>query len=242
MGELATINNYMANRQNTISPEEMAEQMEGLSITYPRIKIPSGGMLQFEVPNPDDPEKPQYLSELTGVIVDHFPSNAYWLEDEDAPKCSSVDGKYGVGSPGGECSKCRLNEFGSGEGGSGKACKNMHRVYILRPGEIVPVLLTLPATSIKPFGDFLALSLLTRGVHPSTVETRIKLQKASSKDGKNTYSKAAFSVAEKYQGEAAEDLREYAASIKAQIRATLQQRQVVETYEAEIDDDELPFN
>ena len=58
-----------------LSAEEMAEETDGLSMVYPRVKIPSGGMTQFEVPNPDDPSKPNYSPELNGVIVFHHPAN-----------------------------------------------------------------------------------------------------------------------------------------------------------------------
>ena len=80
-----------------LTAEEMAEETDGLSMVYPRVKIPSGGMTQFEIPNPDDPSKPNYSPELNGVIVFHHPANGYWLEGDINPICSSVDGKTGIG-------------------------------------------------------------------------------------------------------------------------------------------------
>ena len=36
------------------SQEELAEDMDGLQMSFPRVKIPAGGMVQFEMPS-DDP-------------------------------------------------------------------------------------------------------------------------------------------------------------------------------------------
>ena len=35
------------------SSEELAEDTDGLTMSFPRIKIPAGGVLQFEIPNGD---------------------------------------------------------------------------------------------------------------------------------------------------------------------------------------------
>ena len=50
------------------SNEELAEDMDGLTMSFPRIKIPAGGVLQFEIPN-GDPQHPDYSPTLTGVIL-----------------------------------------------------------------------------------------------------------------------------------------------------------------------------
>jgi hypothetical protein len=107
------------------SNDDLAEEMDGLRINFQRIKIPSGGALQFELPG-DNPEDPEYAKTIEGVIVYNHASNAYWPEgssdaDEDAtPLCSSVNGKTGSGEPGGDCFTCALNRFGTGANGKGK--------------------------------------------------------------------------------------------------------------------------
>ena len=78
------------------SNEELAEDMDGLTMSFPRIKIPAGGVLQFEIPN-GDPQHPDYSPTLTGVILFSHASCAYWPEgdeysDDVPPLCSSVDG------------------------------------------------------------------------------------------------------------------------------------------------------
>ena len=116
------------------SREELAEDMDGLQLGFQRVKIPSGGQLQFEIPG-DDPDNPDYAKFLEGVIVYSHNSNAYWPTGEDyddntPPSCQSLDGKLGYGCPGGICADCAYNRFGSDPKGpgKGKACKNQRIV------------------------------------------------------------------------------------------------------------------
>ena len=121
--------------------QAVAEEMDGLgSLPFDRVKIPSGGGLAFEVPGEDD-ENPESATEIVGVILDHHPVNAYWREKfaggNEQPDCSSFDGKQGVDRETGEikdCASCPYNQFGSDD--KGKACKNVHRVFILRSTSI----------------------------------------------------------------------------------------------------------
>ena len=112
------------------SNEELAEDMDGLTMSFPRIKIPAGGVLQFEIPN-GDPQHPDYRPTLTGVILYNHASCAYWPEgdeynDDVPPLCSSVDGKQGYGEPGGTCATCTLSQFGSASNGRGKRSEGKH--------------------------------------------------------------------------------------------------------------------
>ena len=114
---------------------DVSEDYEGLRLSFPRVKIPGGGSLQFEIPS-DDPENPDYTKYIEGVILYNHDTCAYWPEgseydDNVTPLCSSVDGKTGYGAPGGVCATCALNQYGSVEKGKGKACKNMRNLYIL---------------------------------------------------------------------------------------------------------------
>ena len=49
--------------------------MEGLTLSFPKVKIPAGGSLQFELPT-GDPENPEYTRFLQGVILFHHASGA----------------------------------------------------------------------------------------------------------------------------------------------------------------------
>ena len=164
------------------SNEELAEDMDGFTMSFPRIKIPAGGVLQFELPT-GDPQHPDYSPTLTGVILFNHASCAYWPEgdeysDDVPPLCSSVDGKQGYGEPGGVCEACALSQFGSASNGRGKACKNMRVLYLLRSGEFMPLAINLSPTSISPFREFLNKGFVfrNRATYGSLVEIGLKRQ------------------------------------------------------------------
>lgn len=45
--------------ESEFSSAELAEDMDGLQMSFQRVKIPAGGTIQFELPS-DDPENPDY--------------------------------------------------------------------------------------------------------------------------------------------------------------------------------------
>ncbi|MGO5338085.1 hypothetical protein ACTQZS_15010, partial [Bilifractor sp. LCP19S3_H10] len=53
------------------------------------------------------------------------------------------------------------NKFGSG-GNKSKACKNRHMLYLVREGEIFPVVISLPTGSLKSFTDYVKLNIAGR--------------------------------------------------------------------------------
>jgi hypothetical protein len=128
----------------------MAEELDGLDAGFERIKIPSAGSTVFEMPGEgDDTES---VKEFSAVILYHHPLFAYYKSKytggNNPPDCGSFNGIAGEGNPGGNCKACPLNQFGSGENGA-KACKNRRRVYVLKEGEIFPLLLSLPTGSLS---------------------------------------------------------------------------------------------
>lgn len=194
--ELAAVKDF---RLVTISgdlAEAIAEEMDGLgTIPFDRVKIPSGGGLTFEVPG-EDGENPETAGELVGVILYHHPVNAYWSErfsgGNEQPDCSSMDGKQGVLRETGEimnCADCPHNKFGSD--GSGKACKNVHRVYLLREDNPVPLILSLPPTSLKYMRDYIGKRILLKGMRCYDAITKITLKKEKNSAG-IAYSRAVF--------------------------------------------------
>ena len=219
---LAVIENFELPAVSGNMGAAMAEEMEGLQLSFPRVKIPSGGGLAFEVPG-DDPENPDAEKELVGVIVDHHPVNAYWAERysgaNNPPDCASMDGKIGVDQDGNRkpCNSCPMNEWGTAEDGRGKACKNMHRVYILREGEMLPLLLTLPPTSLKNLSDYIALRVVSKGMRSYGVVTKVSLKKAQNAGGIN-YSQAVFALAGKLAPAQAAAMAEYSKGIKVLTR------------------------
>ena len=167
--------------------EDLADDMEGLRLSFTRIKIPGGGHLQFEIPS-GNPDVPDYAPYLEGVILYSHNSNAYWPEgseydDDQPPLCQSFDGKVGYGEPGGTCADCVLNQFGSDGNNKGKACKNMRMLYLLRSGEYMPIQIALPPTSLTPYTRFVNEAFLSRRRKVKT--PRHHIQKAATPSGRN---------------------------------------------------------
>lgn len=205
--------------------DELAEDMEGLSMSFTRVKIPSGGMLQFEIPS-DDPDHPTYSPTLVGVILHNHAHCAYWPEgsddDDNKPICSSVDGKQGIGTPGGTCATCALNSFGSASKGNGKACKNMRVLYLLRSNDYMPIQINLPPTSIRPWKDFMQQAFVMRRRATFGSVVQIGLKKDS--NGKDDYSVATFRRLYDFAGEELQQVRAYATNFKDQLKMILEQR------------------
>lgn len=217
------------------SSEDLADDMDGLQMTMQRVKIPGGGNLQFEIRS-DDPDNPDYERKLVGVILYHHLANAYWPEgseydDNVPPFCQSFDGKQGYGEPGGVCATCAFNQFGSTASGSGKACKNMRQVYLLRSGEYLPLQLSLPPTSLRPFNDFMNLAFVARRRPSYSAIVEIGLKRAES--GGYTYSVATFRKVRDLEGEGLAAVKSYAANFKEQVKSLLAQR--VENYKSDVE-------
>lgn len=120
------------------------------------------------------------------------------LTEELSGLSGSFDGITGVGNPGGDCAGCPFNKFGSGENGA-KACKNRRRIYLLREGEIFPMILSLPTGSLKDFTRYI-MRLLSKGKKSNSVVTKFTLKKATNNSG-IAYSQAQFSVDRDLTGE-----------------------------------------
>lgn len=169
-----------------LTPQEVWEELAGDMPDYPTIKIPAGGITSFEVPS-DDPESPEMARTLTGVIVYHHKSNAWWDGDGEPvegqqPDCVSSDGVTGVGRPGGECASCPLNAFGSGEGGKGKACKNTERLYMVMEGSVLPYRINVSPASLKAYRGY-KTSQVMKGRKICDIVTEISLKKVTNSAG-----------------------------------------------------------
>jgi len=238
---LPAITNPTVNLPILTQPDEvreiLEENLDGIVPEFPRIKFPSGGGLAFEIPGE---EETAVETTLVGVVVDQHRMNAYWSAKYDgtknAPDCVSLDGKVGMARPdanvawkGGcqDCASCPLNQFGSAEDGRGKACKNMRRVAMLREGEILPILITIPPTSIKEWDAYI-VGLTSKLKRPYGVVTKIKLKKATNSGGIE-YSKGVFTKAGDLTPEETKHMQAYAAGLKPVLRnVTIDVTDVVE--------------
>lgn len=174
--------------------EVMVEEMEGLSTFFERVKMPSGETTLYQLPS-ENPEEPNFCKEFSAVILYHHPIRAYFKTKfsgaANPPDCGSLDAVTGFGNPSGDCKSCIYNEYGSGENGS-KACKERHRMYLLREGELFPIMLSLPTGLLKELSRYL-MRLLTKGIKSNEVVTKFTLAKTTNKGG-IVYTKACFQL------------------------------------------------
>jgi len=153
-----------------------------------RIKVPPGGGRSWEIT--DEHGEIDTAPALEGVIVAWRDVRAYWSKGLDEgggdspPECSSVDAMTGVGTPGGDCVSCPLAEFGTSSRGSGRgqACRAMRTLFLLRPGELLPVVVVVPPSSLK-FVRKTFLRLASRRQHFTSVVMRLKLEADKNADG-----------------------------------------------------------
>ena len=179
--------------------EALAENLGGGAISpfdLDRIGIPSGGGLAWAVPALDGTE--DAAKELVGIITHVQNARAYWHnpygggEGAVPPDCVSDDAVNGVGDPGGLCAQCPYAAFGSDSRQRGQACKLIQRLFLLRPGASLPVVVNLPPGSLKGARKYL-LRLVSNSKRASSVLTRLTLEKDKNADG-IVYSKAVFAM------------------------------------------------
>lgn len=126
------------------------------------------------------------------------------------PVCSSVDGRLpvpgGMFGDGGEqanrnipvmvagtmqraCKGCPMDEWGSHpkEGRKGKACKEQILLFVLQPGETLPVIISVPPSSKKVVEDFMVKLSTRYTAHYSGFALRFALTKIE-KAGSEPYS------------------------------------------------------
>lgn len=172
--------------------EELKEQMADLDdergIACRKIKIPAGGGKVYEVEG-DDPDDPEIMKEIQGVILFTHRMNSYWATTYGSgdnanmpPTCCSMDAKMGVNLETGEirnCDNCPMNQFGE----EGKECKNMRRIYLLMSGRPDIYLLSVPPTSIKDINKNLARIMGSNRIPYTMLVVTFKLNKAVNKNG-----------------------------------------------------------
>ena len=181
------------------------------------VKAPSGGSTVFAVPGLSgvDAEK-----ELTGIVLDYATPRAYWDTPEPVegtpPVCLSKDSLISI--DGKACSRCPYNDFGSKDGDSNaKACKESVLIFLLRPNNILPLLVRVPVTSKARFLKYMAR--LVGNLTPiSGVVTRITLEKATSKGGK-PYALFNFEAVSILEQEESEHAKSYAKQLMEIVNA-----------------------
>ena len=185
--------------ETALTADDISEELDGLgTIPLDRAKFPGSGGTTFDITDDENEDEPMPVDSIEGIIVFHHAMNSRWESGFDGtnepPVCSAINGKVGLNVQTGEvlsCATCPYNEFGSASDGNSKACKNIHRLYISRNGNPVPLVVALPPTSLKSFKNYIAKKLLLKGRKCNQVITRITLKSAKSASNMK-YSKAVF--------------------------------------------------
>lgn len=182
--EITTSSTYLALNPNTL--DIIRSNLKSQPLTYELfdvVKSPSGGSTVFSVPglSGDEAEK-----ELYGIILDYTTPRAYWDSPDPVegtpPACLSKNSI--ISEDGKACAHCPFNDYGSKDGESNaKACKESALLFLLRPNNILPLLVRVPVTSKGRFLKY-ATRLLSTLTPLSSVVTKISLEKTTSKGGK----------------------------------------------------------
>lgn len=175
---------YIALTNNSLDIIRANLKSQPLSLDlFDIVKSPSGGATVFSVPGlaGDEPAK-----ELTGIVMDYTTPRAYWDTPDPVegtpPVCLSQNSI--ISHDGKACAHCPYNDFGSKDGESNaKACKESVLIFLLRPNNIIPLLVRVPVTSKPRFLKY-STRLLSTLTPISSVVTKITLEKATSKQGK----------------------------------------------------------
>jgi hypothetical protein len=187
-----------------------------------RVTVPSGDVTDWKIPSTLG--KDERVEEIQMIVVHWSPSRVYWPGTElshEPPHCWSTDGiaphpdgLYGdFGDYAGQnpivdvigrgqirsCARCPMNAWGSNpKGGKGKACKEQRLLFGLRPGSMLPILVSVPPTSLKPVRNSILELSATYQCHISSLVLGFSLTTKS--NGKNDYGEIKIRVVEVLDG------------------------------------------
>lgn len=243
--------------------EDLENVMHDLGdILSPRVfgvvTIAGGGAGVFKVTEPGADESTS-VQTIEGVIVASHLVNIRWAHDYgsrqqgEAPACKSMDGLSGTDLSTGEvhsCQACPYNQFG--ENGERKACNNKRQLYIMREGDLLPVLFPLPPSALRAYDNYRVHASLTLRTPMSALLTRITLKNKRSANGSD-YSSPVFTAMSKLPTEEGRRMEAFARQImdaaqRAGISADEVTGEVAQgaapaaTSFVQVEDEDLPFD
>lgn len=205
-----------------------------------RIKVPSGGGTNWTIPTIAGDEAAKTLE---GAFVYWSKQGLLWPNEEpvegDQPILVSYDlqtaelrgpipaqlndalEEFRIGETTYDWAKLAADNgpfgYGSGKNGHGKRVKEQRLLFVLRPGDLMPCVVTVPPGSLKNFARFMAGMVGLRVPYWKT-SIRLSLEKATSKGGQ-PYARIAFGVAGRLSDEDAATLRSaYGSKLEAAAR------------------------
>ena len=195
-----------------INPEKFAEIVKantgdtGLTVSeLDRVKVPAGGGQSWSVPSVAGE---QGVKEIEGVIIAWRDVRAYWEAafsgGNEPPQCSSEDGVRGIGTPGGLCLTCPLAQFGSAPPKNGvktdaQACHASRMLFMLRKEDLLPIVVSIPPTSIRPCKQYYT-GLVRLGCFHHDVITGLSLHRDKNEGG-IVYSLVSFRMVRELKAE-----------------------------------------
>jgi len=206
------------------SAQELQDVMNDLGDILSRrifgvVTIAGGGAGVFKVLEPGADEPTSGIQSIDCVILASHPVNVRWGHDYgtrtqgERPACKSLDGKTGTEEDTGEvhnCEECPYNQFGAN--GERKSCSNKRQLYIMREGDLLPVLFTLPPSALKAYDNYRVQARLTLRTPMSALLTRITLKNKVSAQG-SEYSSPVFTAIGKLPQDEAKRLEAWAKEI-----------------------------
>lgn len=222
----------------------IAENLGGEQIdisALDRITVPAGGNLAWTVPTSDG-ERP--AEAIEAVVIHRKSTRAYWATEfsgNTPPDCVSDDaeighGRYGVSSaenPLGFCAACPMGQWDSHpKGTGGQACKLTQRLFVLQPGDVLPLVINVPPSSLKAWRAYV-MRLIKERKGIKRVLTRFTLVKEKSA-ANVVYSQIAFKAARELTADEAATVARYAESITP----ALDRARLSEVATATADDDD----
>ena len=137
--------------QAVVAAVKEAAGAGGMSMSdLEKISIPAGGAISWAVNTMTGEET---RKEIFAAIVGDTETRSYWSAEFDGgnlpPDCSSQDAVTGHGSPGGDCASCPYSQWESAAKGSGQACNHRRVLLLLTPDSAMPVMLSVPPSSLK---------------------------------------------------------------------------------------------
>ena len=185
------------------SAEVISETLDDLRDIMSRklfgvISIAPAGAGTFKVLEPCADEVTNGVAEIECVILASHPMNILWgrpfseRQKGERPLCRSMNGDDGI-DDGGEihkCVDCPNNQFG--EDGQRKRCSNKRQLYVMRKGDVLPMLLTLPPSALASYDRYRGRVRLTLKKSMYSVLTRIRLTNKTSDVSHAEYSVPVF--------------------------------------------------
>lgn len=153
-----------------------------------RVKVPTGGSTTWTIPSIEGEKDAKTID---GAIIHKKLVRGYWPDSFDGqknpPQCSSEDSITGIGNPGGACATCPCAQFGSkvdgkGLASAGQACKQMMLLFVIRPEDMLPIVISASPASLQNMKKYF-LRLSSRGLAYYSVATSFALEKDKNAGG-----------------------------------------------------------